>query len=121
MTQTWQDTPRAVVFALCGSFCSFGAVLPQIQRLCRDGWDVLPLLSASAASQDTRFGTAASLAATLEEMTGHPPMTTLQQAEPLCPQKLARAMVIAPCTGTTMGLLANGISSTCLLYTSRCV
>mgnify|MGYP002572353933 CR=1 FL=1 len=40
----------AVVFALCGSFCSFGAVLPQIQRLCRDGWDVLPLLSASAAT-----------------------------------------------------------------------
>lgn len=119
MTQTWQDTPRTVVFALCGSFCSFGAVLPQIQRLCRDGWDVLPLLSASAATQDTRFGTAASLHQTLEEMTGHKPMTTLQQAEPLGPKKMARAMIIAPCTGTTMGLLANGISSTAVTLAAK--
>lgn len=119
MTQTWQGTPRAVVFALCGSFCSFGAVLPQIQHLCRDGWDVLPLLSASAATQDTRFGTAASLCRTLEEMTGHSPMTTLQQAEPLGPQKRARAMIIAPCTGTTMGLLANGLSSTAVTLAAK--
>lgn len=112
MTQCRQDAPRAVVFAMCGSFCSFGAVLPQVERLCRAGWDVLPLLSASAATQDTRFGTAAGLCATLEEMTGHPPMTTLQQAEPLGPERRARAMIIAPCTGATMGLLAAGISST---------
>ena len=67
---------------------------------------------ASAAGQDTRFGTAAALRQTLYEVTGHKPLTTLQGVEPLGPQKLADALVIAPATGTTMALLASGISST---------
>ena len=59
---------RTVVFAMCGSFCSFAAVLPQIRELRRRGWAVLPLLSASAAALDTRFGTAAQLRRTLREL-----------------------------------------------------
>ena len=73
---------RTVAFALCGSFCSFSAVLPQVRLLAARGWDVLPILSASAAGQDTRFGTAAALRQTLYEVTGHKPLTTLQGVEP---------------------------------------
>ena len=40
---------RTAAFALCGSFCSFSAVLPQIQVLTARGWEILPILSASAA------------------------------------------------------------------------
>lgn len=111
MKQT-ADTARTVAFALCGSFCSFGAVLPQIEVLRRRGWEILPILSASAATQDTRFGTAASLHAALRDLTGHEPLTTLQAVEPLGPEHLAQALVIAPATGTTMALLAAGLSST---------
>ena len=107
-----QPTARTVVFALCGSFCSIDAVLPQIQRLTARGWQVMPVLSISAATQDTRFGTAAELRARLEALTGRVPLDTLQQVEPLGPHKLADAMVIAPATGTTISLLAAGISST---------
>lgn len=107
-----QPTARTVAFALCGSFCSIDAVLPQIQNLTARGWQVIPVLSVSAATQDTRFGTAAALRARLEDLTGRLPLDTIQQVEPLGPQKLADAMVIAPATGTTMGLLAAGISST---------
>ena len=103
---------RTAAFALCGSFCSFSTVLPQIQVLTARGWDILPILSASAAGLDTRFGTAAALRQTLLEMTGHEPLTTLQGVEPLGPQKLADALIIAPATGTTMALLAAGISAT---------
>lgn len=106
------ETSRTVAFALCGSFCSFSAVLPQIRELRRRGWDVLPVLSVSAATQDTRFGKAGVLQATLRELTGHAPLTTLQAVEPLGPERLACALVIAPATGTTMALLASGISST---------
>lgn len=106
------DASRTVAFALCGSFCSFSAVLPQIEVLRRRGWEVLPILSASAATQDTRFGTAQALFAALQEMTGHTPLTTIQAVEPLGPEHLARALVIAPATGTTIALLAAGISST---------
>lgn len=107
-----QPTARTVVFALCGSFCSIDTVLPQIQRLTARGWQVMPVLSISAATQDTRFGTAAELRARLETLTGRVPLDTLQQVEPLGPRKLADAMVIAPATGTTISLLAAGISST---------
>ena len=103
---------RTAAFALCGSFCSFSAVLPQIQVLTARGWEILPILSASAAGLDTRFGTAAALHQTLLELTGHEPLTTLQGVEPLGPQKLADALIIAPATGTTMALLAAGISAT---------
>lgn len=107
-----QPTARTVVFALCGSFCSIDTVLPQIQRLTARGWQVMPVLSVSAATQDTRFGTAAELRAKLEALTGRVPLDTLQQVEPLGPRRLADAMVIAPATGTTISLLAAGISST---------
>ena len=106
------QSKRTVAFALCGSFCSFSAVLPQIQVLTARGWEILPILSASAAGLDTRFGTAAALRQTLLELTGHEPLTTLQGVEPLGPQKLADALIIAPATGTTMALLAAGISAT---------
>ena len=107
-----RNASRTVAFALCGSFCSFSAVLPQVEALCRRGWDVLPILSISAATQDTRFGTAGGLQKTLRELTGHAPLTTLQEVEPLGPEHRAGALVIAPATGTTMALLAAGISST---------
>ena len=107
-----QPTARTVVFALCGSFCSIDTVLPQIQRLTARGWQVMRVLIISAATQDTRFGTAAELRARLEALTGRVPLDTLQQVEPLGPHKLADAMVIAPATGTTISLLAAGISST---------
>ena len=102
------QSKRTVAFALCGSFCSFAAVLPQLRVLTARGWDVLPVLSASAAGLDTRFGTASALRQTLYEVTGHRPLTTLQAVAPLGPQRLAEALIIAPATGTTLALLAAG-------------
>jgi len=47
------EPPRTVVFALCGSFCTFETVLPQIIRLRACGWEVLPMLSYAASALDT--------------------------------------------------------------------
>lgn len=106
------EPPRTVVFALCGSFCTFETVLPQIIRLRACGWEVLPMLSYAASALDTRFGHAADWKQRLEEATGHRPLEDLREAEPLGPKHMAQALVIAPCTGTTMALLAAGISAT---------
>ena len=103
------EPPRTVVFALCGSFCTFETVLPQIIRLRACGWEVLPMLSYAASALDTRFGRAADWKQRLEEATGHRPLEDLREAEPLGPKHMAQALVIAPCTGTTMALLAAGI------------
>ena len=48
-----------VGFAMCGSFCTFHKVLPEIEHLVKKGYRVLPILSQTAYSTDTRFGKAA--------------------------------------------------------------
>lgn len=103
---------KTVAFALCGSFCSFDAVLPEITALCAAGWQVRPVMSFHAANTDTRFGTAAQWKDDIIAQTGHSIIETLPAAEPLGPKKMADAMVIAPCTGATLAKLAMGISDT---------
>lgn len=103
---------RTVVWALCGSFCTFEKVLPLIGRMAAGGARVLPLMSFNAAGLDTRFGRAADWKMRLYAATGSQPIETLQGAEPLGPQNMASAMIIAPCTGATLAKLAHGISDT---------
>lgn len=107
-----ENEVRTVVFALSGSFCTFSTVMPQIQELIKRGWKVIPVLSFHAGTMDTRFGTAESWKKQLQEITGHRPLTTLQEVEPLGPKNMAQAMVVAPCTGTTLAKLDLGISDT---------
>ncbi len=101
-----------VAFGLCGSFCTLEAVMPAIEDLQQKGWNVLPVMSFAAGSLDTRFGTAESWRRRLVEMTGNPILDTLTAVEPLGPKGLADAMVIAPCTGTTLARLDDGLSDT---------
>ncbi len=101
-----------VAFALCGSFCTFGAAVPQAARLAALGWQVIPVMSFAAASTDTRFGSAAGWKAKLEAAAGRPVLDTLTGVEPLGPKHMADALVIAPCTGATLARLAAGLSDT---------
>lgn len=103
---------RTVVWALCGSFCTFANILPQIETMKKSGTKILPLMSFNAAGLDTRFGTAAQWKQRLKEICGTPPIETLPAAEPLGPKNMADAMIIAPCTGNTLAKLAHGISDT---------
>ena len=96
-------------FALTGSFCTFSAVLPQIKKLCECGAAVTPIMSECAAKTDTRFGKAADFAEEIEKMTGNKILKTVRDAEPIGPRALLDILIIAPCTGNTLGKIANGI------------
>ena len=89
-------------FAVCGSFCTLGAAAAQAEQLVRQGWELLPVMSFAASRLDTRFGRASEWKERLEQLTGHPVLDSLQ----------AEALVIAPCTGTTLARLAAGLSDT---------
>ena len=97
-------------WVLCGSFCTFERVTAEMRRFVQCGADVTPILSPTAASTDTRFGTAEHWKHTLREITGKSPMATLTEVEPIGPKRMFDALIVAPCTGTTLGKLANGIS-----------
>ena len=101
-----------VAFGVCGSFCTLGTAVSQAEQLVRQGWELLPVMSFAASGLNTRFGRAEEWKQRLEQLTGRPVLDTLQGVEPLGPRQLARALVIAPCTGTTLARLAAGLSDT---------
>ena len=99
-------------FALCGSFCTFSQVKKQIQQLSTLGYDAYTIMSANSYCTDTRFGKASDHIQNIESMTGHTVWHTIDQVEPIGPKKLLDVLVVAPCTGNTIGKLANGIYDT---------
>ena len=103
--------PLRIGFALTGSFCTFGKVMPVIGALAARGCEITPILSFNAALLDTRFGDAAMWRAKLVELTGREPIDTITAAEPIGPKKLFDVLVVAPCTGNTLAKLAHGITA----------
>lgn len=99
-------------FAVTGSFCTFSAVFPQMKRLTDAGYRVIPIMSQNAYETDTRFGKAEDWVHQAEAITGETVIHTIAQAEPIGPKKLLDLLVIAPCTGNTLGKLAAGIYDT---------
>lgn len=99
-------------FAFCGSFCTHKEVLRELEGLCQEYETVLPIVSQACQTTDTRFGQAADFLAQVERLTGHSVMGSVREAEPIGPKKLLDVLVIAPCTGNTLGKLAAGITDT---------
>ena len=96
-------------FAVCGSFCTHAQAMEALERLCRT-YDVTPILSEASAATDTRFGTHEALIRRAEAAAGKPAIRTVREAEPIGPKRLLDVLVIAPCTGNTLGKLAGGIT-----------
>lgn len=108
-----------VGFALTGSYCTYSQVFPVLEQVKKQYGIVLPLMSENSASTDSRFGRAEDFRTELERICGRPPLTTIRQAEPIGPKKLLDVLVIAPCTGNTLGKLANGITDTSVTMAAK--
>jgi len=104
---------------MCGSFCTHGKVLRELERLCGEYETVLPILSENCLYTDTRFGKAEELISAVEKMTGHSVMGSIGEAEPVGPKKLLDVLVIAPCTGNTLVKLACGITDTAVTMAAK--
>lgn len=100
---------QTLVFAMCGSFCTFENALTEMKRL-RERYELLPVMSETAYSTDTRFGTAESFHNRIEEICGRKIIHTIAGAEPIGPQHLADGVVVMPCTGNTAAKLANAVT-----------
>jgi len=104
--------------AMCGSFCTFEKVMNTMETL-KETYDLTAILSSNAAGTDTRFGPAEAHIHRLEQITGKPVMTTIPEAERIGPGKLFDVLVIAPCTGNTLGKLAAGITDTSVTMAAK--
>ena len=106
-------------FALTGSFCTFANVVPVIETLKNTGADITPIMSDNAYSTDTRFGTAQSFIEKIENICGKSIIHTIKDAEPIGPKALLDVLVIAPCTGNTLGKLSGGITDTSVTMAAK--
>ena len=110
---------KTIGFAMTGSFCTFAKVFEELPRLLETGATVLPIFSQNAQSTDTRFGKAIDFIEKIENLTQNKIMKTISEAEPIGPKKLLDALIIAPCTGNTLGKLANGITDTTVTMAAK--
>ena len=105
-------------YALTGSFCTVGRSLDVLRELV-GRYDVLPIVSESVRTTDTRFGKAADTVRAVEEICGRAPITTIRDAEPLGPEIKLDALIIAPCTGNTLAKMAHGITDTVVTMAAK--
>lgn len=110
---------KTIGFGLTGSHCTFEETMPQIKRLVDAGARVIPIVTQTIMTTDTRFGTSESWQKQLVEITGEKIISTIPEAEPLGPSKLLDLMVIAPCTGNTTSRLANAITDSAVLMAAK--
>ena len=102
---------KKIGLCITGSFCTFSALLPVLDELCRHN-DLTAIMSDTAYSTDTRFWNIEEYRRIVEEKTGRGIMHTIAEAERIGPGKLFDIMLIAPCTGNTLAKLNWGITDT---------
>lgn len=104
--------------ALCGSYCTYEKLFAALPALA-ERYDLIPIMSDTAAETDTRFGKAAEHIRRLMELTGRRVVTTIAEAEPLGPKQPLDALLIAPCTGNTLAKLAHGITDSSVTMAAK--
>lgn len=97
--------------AVTGSHCTFSRALEAFRPLKRD-YTLVPILSGTAAGTDTRFFAASAFRAELEAFCGREAVDTIVKAEPLGTAQRLDALLVAPCTGSTLAKLARGVTDT---------
>ncbi len=99
-------------FALCGSFCTFSKAIKEMEHLALEKYDIVPIMSDIAYSTDTRFGNAEDIRNKIKAVCKKEIIHTIRAAEPIGPKRLCDALAVAPCTGNTLGKIANGVTDT---------
>ena len=106
-------------FAMCGSFCTFSKVIPEMRSLADKGINIYPIMSEIAYSTNTRFGSCEAFRDEIEKICSQRIISTIKEAEPVGPKKMFDVLIIAPCTGNTLAKLANGIADTSVTLATK--
>ncbi|MEG0541700.1 MAG: dipicolinate synthase subunit B [Angelakisella sp.] len=106
------SSQKSIGYGFCGSFCTLAQSVEQLRALGNQGYALHPIMSEITYSTDTRFGLCADFINEIECICGRSILHTIPQVEPIGPKGYLDALIIAPCTGNTIGKLANGIYDT---------
>lgn len=106
-------------YAFTGSFCTHSQSVKALERLCSLGADIVPIMSETVYSTDTRFGKANDLIEKVEELCKHKVVHTIKDAEPFGPAAPLELLIISPCTGNTLAKIAHGITDTAVCMSAK--
>ena len=104
---------------MCGSFCTHAKAMEALEQVKARFERVVPIVSQVVADTDTRFGKAHDLMREMERICDHRVIATVKGAEPIGPQKLLDLLIIAPCTGNTLGKLAAGVTDSSVTMAAK--
>ncbi len=110
---------QTVGFAVCGSFCTHAKAMEALEQVKARFSTVIPIVSECTAATDTRFGPAHELMREMERICDRRVISSIREAEPIGPKKLLDLLIIAPCTGNTLGKLACGITDTAVTMAAK--
>ncbi|QOR68608.1 dipicolinate synthase subunit B [Cytobacillus suaedae] len=110
---------KRIGFGLTGSHCTYDEVMPEIEKLIKEGADVLPVVSNTVKTTTTRFGKGEDWIKRVEEITGNKVIDSIVAAEPLGPKIPLDCMVIAPFTGNSMSKFANAMTDSPVLMAAK--
>lgn len=110
---------QTVGFAVCGSFCTHAKAMEALEQVKARFRTVIPIVSECTAATDTRFGPAHELMREMERICDRRVISSIREAEPIGPKKLLDLLIIAPCTGNTLGKLACGITDTAVTMAAK--
>ncbi|WP_028986608.1 dipicolinate synthase subunit B [Thermicanus aegyptius] len=110
---------KTIGFGLTGSHCTYDEVLPEMEKLVREGVRVIPVVTYTVANTDTRFGTSEDWLNQIRAITGEEILTTIPEAEPFGPGKTLDLMLIAPCTGNSISKLAHAMTDNAVLMAAK--
>ena len=105
---------KRIVIGITSAFYAIEKVIPQIEELINNGADIIPVMSFNCYNLDFK-----GLSKQIENITGKKIIHTIEDAEPIGHRISTDIMAIIPCTGNTIGKLANGIIDTPVLVSAK--
>lgn len=107
---------KRIAFGITGSFYSIEKTIPQIKKLMQEGAEIIPIMSFNAYNFKEK---SQKIIEEIETITGKKIIHTIQDAEKAGYNQLSDIMAIIPCSGNTIGKLANGILDTPVLVAAK--
>ncbi|MBR4100029.1 MAG: dipicolinate synthase subunit B [Clostridia bacterium] len=97
-------------YAITGSFCTIRESINALKALSEYDIKIIPIMSETAYSTDTRFGKAEDIIKEIEGICKRDIIHSIASAEPIGPKNLLDILVVAPATGNTLAKNALGIT-----------
>lgn len=107
---------KRIAFGITSSFYAIERTIPQIQKLMQAGAEIIPIMSFNTYEIKSKTQ---NFIKEIERVTGKSIIHTIEEAEPIGHKEHTDIMAIIPCTGNTIGKLANGIIDTPVLVAAK--